>query len=250
MSCQTERLDIADGFSIYSTSGSAFEAKFIYKEIFQDKCYDVAELPKDAFVIDAGGNIGMFSIYMKQKYPAARILAFEPVPVTYSLFQRNMEHHGISGVTVHQCGLGRDDSQQTLTFYPDMPGNSTLYNEEKEEVLRIVDAEHPVAKGLQKHEQVKVPIKRLSGFLHQVPDLKRIDLLKIDVEGAELDVLHGLDAPHWELVDNIALEICDRLGSLAEAERLLQSKGFRVSKEKADWAPDNHPIYMVVAQRV
>ncbi|RWA06966.1 hypothetical protein EKO27_g8138, partial [Xylaria grammica] len=82
--------------SCYATSEE--EAKFIYKEIFEDGCYDVAGLPEAPFVVDAGANIGMFSLFVKQKFPAAKVLAFEPAPETYSILRRNLELHGLSDV--------------------------------------------------------------------------------------------------------------------------------------------------------
>ncbi|KAK2616730.1 hypothetical protein QQS21_000342 [Conoideocrella luteorostrata] len=249
MASALQKVELPDGFAVYASSGATMETKFIYKEIFQDKCYDIASFPKDAFMIDAGGNIGMFSLYMKKQYPSAKIMAFEPAPDTFKTFQQNMKLHNISDVEVHQCGLGRDNSEETLTFYPHMPGNSTLYVDDKDEQMKSVDSEHEVVKLLKTSEQVRVDIKRLSVFLNRIPDLKRIDLLKIDVEGAELDVLHGLDEEHWHLVENVALEICDNNGDLVKVETLLLSKGFQVSKSLAEWAPKELPMYMVVAKR-
>lgn len=250
MAAEIQKLEMSDGFLVYANPKAAMETQFIHKEIFQDKCYDVAPFPEDAFMIDAGGNIGMFSLYMKKKYPSATILAFEPAPTTFNTFKKNMELHNISGVQVYQCGLGRENSNETLTFYPNMPGNSTLHGGEKEEFIKTADSEHPVIKLLSEVEQVQVDVKRLSGFLNDLPDLKRIDLLKIDVEGAELDIFRGLDIVHWDLIENIVLEICDHNGALEEAEALLREKGFETSKELADWAPKEMPMYMMVAKRV
>lgn len=244
-----QKLALSPEFSVYANPAAKFEVEFIYKEIFEDKCYDVAGMPEDAFMIDAGGNIGMFSLYMKKKYPLSTIMAFEPAPDTFNIFKRNMELHNVSGVQAYQCGLGRDNSNQTLTFYPKMPGNSTLYGEEKNKSIAMAEDSHPVIKLLSESETVQVDVKRLSSFLHEVPDLKRIHLLKIDVEGAEMDVFYGLDDVHWNLIDNIVLEICDSKGDLAVAETLLRAKGFEVTSEPASWAPKHLAMYMMTATR-
>lgn len=50
--------------------------------------------PSDT-VIDIGGNIGMFSIYVKKKF-GCKVIAFEPVPMNYEQFKQNILLNGLS----------------------------------------------------------------------------------------------------------------------------------------------------------
>ncbi|KAJ6784580.1 hypothetical protein PWT90_09627 [Aphanocladium album] len=244
-----EKIQIDDGFAVYANPAAKLEVEFIYKEIFVDKCYDIAPFPDNSFMIDAGGNIGMFTLYMKKKYPSSTILAFEPVPATFSTFQRNMKLHNISGVLAHQCGLGKTNTSMEMTFFPQMPGNSTLYGEDKENQMKFIDKDHPIAHLMQEKQRVQVDVKRLSEFLDGIPNLKRIALLKVDVEGAELDVLQGLDDKHWALIDNVVVEVCDSKGDFTIAKALLESNGFTVVTERPVWAPEDLNMYMLIAKR-
>ena len=56
--------------------------------------------------------------------------------------------------------------------------------------------------------------------------LERVDLLKIDVEGVELDILRSVEAEHWPKIRQVAVELHDIDGRLEQARALLASAGF------------------------
>ncbi|KAF7541403.1 hypothetical protein G7054_g575 [Neopestalotiopsis clavispora] len=220
-----------DQLSCYSSSKE--EAQFIYKEIFVDHCYNVTELPEAPFIVDA--------------VPRRQDPAFEPAPQTYDVLSRNLALNHISGVEALQYGLASEPSTMKLTYYPNLPGNSTLVPEEKQKLYEeavkkrgreVADARFGGA------QQVDVKLERLSRFLDGV---QAVDLLKVDVEGAELEVIKGIDDEHWALVRNVVVETWEPSGIRPEIERLLECKGFAVSKEQAEWAPDQ--FCMIIANR-
>ncbi|KAH8431031.1 FkbM family methyltransferase [Aspergillus melleus] len=226
--------------SCYATNTK--EVQHVYKEIFEDDCYSCLNIGENPFIIDVGANIGLFTLYMKQKYPRSRILAFEPAPETYDVLCRNLKLHDLLNTEAHPFGLSSQESIQKLTYFPNMPGNSTLNLTEKEEQRK--QAVERFGEEAAKYyfggaREVDVKLQPLSHFLYKEVGITKIDLVKIDVEGAELEVLLGLDDVHWALIMNVVLEIWEGSTTRPAIEELLQSKGFTVICEGASWAPES-----------
>ncbi|KAF4956264.1 hypothetical protein FSARC_11620 [Fusarium sarcochroum] len=254
MAATVPLLDFSDDFAAYAPA--EIEARFIHKEIFVDHCYDIADFPESPFFIDAGANIGMFSMYMKKRFPNAKILAFEPAPSNYTILRRNLAFHSLSGVETHKCALGAKEATEALTFFHLMPGNSTFVPEEKEEMLKILEGQFTpefIQSLYNSREQIDVPVKRLSDFLPASHEMGNIDLLKIDVEAREIDVMRGLDDEHWAKVQNVAVEVFDVNGALDPVIDFLKSKNF--ADVKAEIAlegqddPNKPKVYQVRCHR-
>jgi FkbM family methyltransferase len=77
-------------------------------------------------------------------------------------------------------------------------------------------------------EKVQCTLKRLSEVLEQMDDVSKIDLVKIDVEGAEFDVLKGIDDKHLAMVDQMVIEVHD-VGNtrVKEIVEYLETRGFK-----------------------
>src|SRR5688572_24818974 len=192
---------------------------------------------------------------MKAKYPSAHILAFEPVPQIFDLLARNLTLHEVPAqdVDVHACALGAESaSSKALTYFPNAPGNSTFVPGEKDLLRKALPEEHyqrMIDRSSAGATAVDVPLERLSTFLDKYPNLKQIDLLKVDVESWELDVLRGIDDNHWAIVKNAAIEVSGLSGLRNDIEDLLKDKGFSTRTEEASWSPKNAPSYTVLAKR-
>jgi hypothetical protein len=81
--------------------------------------------------------------------------------------------------------------------------------------------------GLTGGMSITCPVRTLSGVIRE-HGVQRIDLLKIDVEGAETDVLAGLEEYHWPLVRQMAMEISPSNKShVTKLTNRLHSLGFK-----------------------
>ncbi|MEZ0090751.1 FkbM family methyltransferase [Streptacidiphilus sp. EB129] len=231
-------VELDEGFSCYGlqTDGAVQELKAIYAEMFTDHTYlrHGITVPANGCVLDVGANVGIFSLYVKRHWPQARIVAFEPMPRTLQALRSNLELHHATDVEVVPHGLSGDfEGPVTFTFYPNLPGNSTRYPDQKKH-----DRDHiasmwgdGVGDHLYQGEDVTVTVERLSTALARYPGIDRVDLLKVDVEGAELDVLQGIDDADWQRIDQIVLELQDLEGTLDRAMGMLTAHGFSVRTE-------------------
>ncbi|WP_369337306.1 FkbM family methyltransferase [Comamonas guangdongensis] len=125
-------------------------------------------LPHQPRILDVGSNIGNHAIFWSCIADAARIDCFEPVETNATQLRRNFEINGIapSRYQVHELGMG------------DRPGAAALAH---------FDIANQGASRLSPAEQGAIRIETLDGYV----SCAAVDLLKIDVEGMELEVLEG-----------------------------------------------------------
>jgi FkbM family methyltransferase len=155
--------DVA-GFSVSSLA-------YLHNEIFVKLAYYFRALRPAPLIVDGGSNIGMSVLFFKTLYSDARVLAFEPAEPSHRALVANVETNGLSGVEVHHAALGRENA--SVRFYEDPDDPATFRMSTRRERIR--------------GRETTVPQRRLSEFLHE-----DVDLLKLDVEGAEGDVLDEL----------------------------------------------------------
>lgn len=128
----------------------------------------------DAVALDIGANIGNHTLVMSRH--ARQVLAFEPQPEVFQILSRNIEANGITNVRAHPVGLS--DCNDSLVLYTNLEGNSggSTFNPKRR-------PGH--------HLKVRSEVRIGDEFLAS-QGVDRVDLIKIDVEGYELEVLKGL----------------------------------------------------------
>ena len=131
-------------------------------------------LPKTPLVLmDVGANIGDYSITLSSEFPNAEIHAFEPVSATYSLLAKNVDQY--KNIHTHNIALGESSQSQDIYFGTNNTHSSMIG-------LRGDSG------SLQKKETIQV--EALDSYFMAMT-LDKIDFLKIDVEGFEINVLRG-----------------------------------------------------------
>ena len=137
-------------------------------------------LPRGGGFVDVGANIGDFSIWAaKQGGPDTCVLAVEADPDNLPLLARNVHRHGLDG-TVQVAPVAAAAEAGTVVLHQGhQSGTSTISPSDVHEM------EHMRPRGT-----VEIPAKTLDSLLEEAA-LPRVDVVKIDVEGAEEYVLAG-----------------------------------------------------------
>ncbi len=178
-----------------------------YREIFERGIYDFPSPREDPRIIDCGANIGLGVLFWKRRYPRSQIVAFEPDPTAFEALVWNCRHWGVKGV---ECI------------------NKAVWSEQGEYPFARdgADAGHLLLGGTDEGAMsILVPTVRLRDYL-----VAPVDLLKLDIEGAETEVLEGC-SDVLDVVARVFVEYhsrTDREQNLDALLAVLRVAGFRV----------------------
>jgi FkbM family methyltransferase len=127
-------------------------------------------------VVDVGANIGLHTLAAARRVkPNGRIYAFEPAPTTFESLRQTIMMNGIGDVAdARMLAVGARAERRTLYLHP-ISGHNSMYPTKGDEERRL--------------GSIEVDVDTLDAL---IPPDRGIDLVKIDVEGAELDVLAGM----------------------------------------------------------
>jgi FkbM family methyltransferase len=216
-------IEVVDGVKIYGTS--PIDVRFLYKEIFERGSYRDVQLPARPFVIDAGANVGIFTLFVKRMRPDAVIQAFEPVAELAAAVRQNAVHFRLESVTVHEVALGASPVDSVrFRHYPLRPSGSSLLLEDQTELKELSTSwlSPRLNERMYRGREISVSVAPMSSFLSGD---RCVDLLKVDVVGAELALFAGIADEQWPLIDQVIVDAQDVAGRLAAVRDLLRSRG-------------------------
>jgi FkbM family methyltransferase len=161
----------------YRTSSS--DMTLIYEILLKSKYKSEYYLPEKLnpkVIFDIGGNIGITSIYLAKLFPDSLIYSFEPMPENFEILQKNISHY--KNIRAFNFGLGSKNGsfKVYLSSDPENYGGISFY---------------PDAYGNQKGSYSSCVVKNVNEIIKDL-EIEKIDLIKIDTEGAEYDILSTL----------------------------------------------------------
>ena len=207
-------------------------------------------------VFDVGANIGVFGIRAVQKYHNVTVFAFEPIPEILAVLKSNADKFGKGRFFALPYGVSNKNGSTTFSYFPNTPALSTSHPEMWDDnpgafskaVKGSMQNPPPgmgwmkwlpasvsgiIAKGLRSGKQmVNCELRTISSVIAEYK-IPKIDLLKIDCEGAELDALLGISDDDWKKINKVVVEVHDMENRVSVITEMLKRYGFiKIVKDK------------------
>ena len=256
------------------------EAYIVYKQV-SEYLQNGLTLKKGDVVFDVGANIGLFTIWLNNAFEGdIEIHAFEPIPDVYRILKLNTQKLDSKKIYPHTYGLSDSSRVVELGYFPNAPALSSMYPDDSEEekmlmknsILNnlniLIKSDAPfslkIIKLMPKFliryllgrrinkifqiESIDCQMKTISDVINEYK-IKRIDLLKIDVEKSELDVINGICSSDWVRIKQMVIEVHNIDNRLSLIKDCLYHNGFTTVKVVQEEAFQDSSIFCVYAMR-
>jgi len=214
--------DVAEsGLRVYT---SPFGQKILYRPNTLDKMvlweqwgakdYQTVTVNEGDVVIELGGHIGTSTLnYSHLVGPRGTVYAIEALPENFEILKRNIARNGITNVRAYNLAIVGDPKIDHITL------NTNPYNSGGHSIFQMsVDAE----------ATFDCPAMTLEAFVRR-ERIERIDILQMDIEGAEFDILHNCDKALLASIPQLLFEYHDAYAAPrthVELVELLRGLGF------------------------
>ena len=197
----------------------------ILKEIYVENIYEKHHHPKSGdIVFDVGSHIGIFTLKASKLVGSTGfVYAFEPEPENFMLLKRNVGLNKASNIKIFSKAVSSRNGMLQLFIDPSNTGGSSVqYGTGRTSGIRVssVTLDHII----QKH------------------NIQEVNLLKLDVEGHELEILRG--ATHFlNICKQIAMETHERVGGPSNAQITEELRKHAFTIELVHDSDENDIIY-------
>ncbi len=171
----------------------------------------------EPFVLDLGGNIGLFSLQAARTRPSSRIVSFEPGPPNCRIYRMNLLANPelARNIDLREAAVAGATGEAVWNFDAENPGGSSL-----------------AGNGAETSRSLHVKLVSFADCVAMAPG--DIALVKMDIEGAEWDVLAKTPPEVWNRVQAMSLELHDDPSGQRPQGAFLQDMkalGFKVETE-------------------
>lgn len=185
-------------------------------EILDDKLYNI-ELnnKKNPIILDIGANQGFVTLWFKYNYPDAMIYAYEPMKKSYDILCKNVEDNNLNNCVLINAGVFDKNIEQNIYFHPGGAG--------------LGDTISPIDPTGWDSTEIQ-----LLNIDPTFEDTEIIDLVKMDIEGAEYNILKNCN--FWKKSDKMIIEFHDNHKEFhgfkdVDFIKLIESNGFKLDKQ-------------------
>jgi len=197
-------------------------------EVFLRRHYGTP--PDDAVIVDLGASIGVFSIFAVATTRNARVYAYEPMPDFYRLMQENIQLNGqAEAIKCFNYAVAHEATDRELFI----GGTNFCFP-----TLIAPEGAHSAARTQRVH------CTTLAAIL-DANQLAQVDLLKMDIEGAEYEILYHTPSAYFARIKEIRMEyhnLDSDQQNVESLKRFLAAQGYRVTYEEAN-TPTNGNLW-------
>ncbi len=206
--------------------GSEDDPIFLFREIFTERCYTPSWFYQPSSrdtVLDLGANIGMFMLYLVWRSPGIRVHCFEPAAKTRSQLKAQVQANRLDRiVSVYPYAIADQAGVATLKLSGNSGHQSFFERDEvsaKEEVVETLSLQDAFDKC----------------------GVEEVNLLKIDVEGAEIEIVESAPTTVWKRINRVVCEYHDlfRPGCRQRVIKVLAANGFDNIQVRTQSPTDN-----------
>jgi len=171
----------------------------VLNEIFKYYEYRIAEdvIKNAKIIIDAGAHAGFFALYASTLNPKAEICCLEPEPNNFEQLNKHIGLNKINNVTTYPFALSDKTRDSKLYLSEDTHNHSLINNNQKSITIKTIN------------------LNDLANLITSTS--RQIDLLKMDIEGAEKFIINDIE--NWPAVKNIIFEYHGATRKLADKLR-------------------------------
>jgi len=187
-----------------------------YFEIVGQNPYCQESIIKGMNIIDIGANIGMYTVLAAEKTGKdGRVIAIEPEPENYKHLLKNIKLNNFQNVISKNIALTNHEGFEKLYVSSQPACHSLVFKEGK-------------------IYSIEVPVKTIDGLLEEL-NIKKIDIIKIDTEGAEMPILKGAEKTLRANPDmKLFIASYHYPSEIQEVCQFLNERGFKTKVSKED----------------
>jgi FkbM family methyltransferase len=185
-----------------------------YLEIYKRRIYNFKTDNEKPFIIDCGANVGVGTLYFKTLYPNAEVVAFEPDKQIFRALKQNIENSGCKDILLINKGVW--NTEGTIQFIHEGADGGNILDSQS------IVSDH--------QKLIEIETTSLRKYLD-----RKVDFLKIDIEGAEATVFEDCDSL-LKNVQQIFIEFHSAVNKPQELHSILNilaKNGFRYYVESA-----------------
>lgn len=256
-------------------TNNPFEADMLIAEIFEHSIYQNGNISYSAgdAILDIGGNVGLFAHFASQQCDDLVIISCEPIPDLHELLCKNTASIRNAKVKPLLTGVASNSAPMRFHYTPRFPCASTAFPDLSDDnfdraveftlgafeqlksptlrrVLQIIPS--PIRRLIAtwttryhtKSIEIECQMTTISGLIDQF-DLERVALVKMDIEGAEVEALKGIRSEHWHRLEQFCIETHFGDEIFDEVQRILCDRGYDVSHRQNPMAPADRMVYAV-----